>query len=102
MDAKQFIKEARLEELLEEVFACRLPEMFQNFSPFDSKKEHEKLLGQLTLEEEKLFCASRLMTEGARKEILKALFWRHVFMRFDAQIPRDNQLILRKEGVCMI
>ena len=102
MDTDQFIKELQLKELLDEVFACELPEFFKKFSPLVSKKEHEKLLGSLTIEEEKLLCASILMTEGIQKQLFETMLWRHIFMRFGALIPEKKLAILRKEGVCLL
>ncbi len=55
MDVKQFIQQLQLEEFLEEIFSCELPQMFERFSPLAPKQPHEQLLGPLTTEEKEAF-----------------------------------------------
>ncbi len=102
MDVKQFIQQLQLEEFLEEIFSCELPQMFERFLPLAPKQPHEQLLGPLTTEEKKLLCVSILMTEGARKQLFEAMLWRHIFIRFGSKIPKNGKLLLRKEGVCLL
>ncbi len=102
MSTDQFIQELQLKEILDEVFACELPQMFERFSPLAPKQPHEQLLGPLTTEEKKLLCVSILMTEGARKQLFEAMLWRHIFIRFGSKIPKNGKLLLRKEGVCLL
>lgn len=100
--AKRFIEESKLEEFLAEIFSQPIPEMFGTLDPFPKRTDlHQRLIGEMTPEEIKLFCASRLLLNGNRKSLLESLFYRHIFMRFRQKIGKKTIQIF-DEGICVL